>query len=751
MAAKDRVRTGAVPEWVVECPFDIDFKPKSPGQLIHLLFEQQIHAELGQTYFHRALRLETAQAVRSESPLRLDFEPRHQRIIVHWIKTWRAGVKIDHTNLSSARMVDRQPAGSTLDRVSILLMLEDVRPGDVLEWAYSVKSQPLLLPEYCAAMFTLPAGVAVGKFYFSLRFDPSRPMQWKSSEPEWIPVEKQEDEDTLWVWSQDKYPGLQPEENTPDWDIPHPWVQISDFEDWGIIAAGFAEAWEESDDDPAVAEIAAEIAGGKGSILEQAERAIQLVQDEYRYLAIDWELDGQPPVPPGVVARRRYGDGKDLSFLLAHLLKRLGVQARLVLVNTVFRKSVAELLPAPQVFNHLLVEYEARGETRWVDATLKHQGGGSLKGFVRDYGAGLPVDSLATDLVEQPKSAQGSVYELRESILLDTSGAWSWFGVVVAASGSHAEALRAELENEGLEALSKKRLRLCADRFIQARRLGPLEYRDDRAANQFFLAEIFEIKDFLTLDPKSKWHKLDLPNDYAVSLLKTPYAGPRRTPFALPHPCNIIHTIELHSVALPPAVVQQRSIDSEFLHFTRHRKTLAGYWTMKLTFSTLADAVPPDALDQHRKAMREIREQSAWSILVPAGDPRPHQRGDFSALPTAWEPDFTMPAPSKARPRGERRTPVAPLQGHAASRNIGAAPGLATGKAKPARAKWRKRSRRKRNPERMARKVIIWACASALLLILIVALVAKNADRWHVFKMRPKPPSPADFSPDDDQ
>jgi len=45
-----------------------------------------------------------------------------------------------------------------------------------------------------------------------------------------------------------------------------------------------------------------EIAAGEGGILQQTEKAIQLVQDQYRYLALDEELDGQPPTAPEVVA-----------------------------------------------------------------------------------------------------------------------------------------------------------------------------------------------------------------------------------------------------------------------------------------------------------------------------------------------------------------------------------------------------------------------------------------------------------------
>jgi hypothetical protein len=270
-------------------------------------------------------------------------------------------------------------------------------------------------------------------------------------------------------------------------------------------------------------------------------------------------------------------------------------------------------------------------------------------------------------------------------------------------------------------------------------------------ANEFFLAEVFEIKDFLTVDPKTKWFQLHLSNDYAVSLLRAPEPEPRSAPFALPHPCNVAHTIELYSVALPPTPMQQRAVESEFLHFNRVRKTLAGNWTMKLTMSTLADAIMPESLAEYEKTLREIREQCVWTILVPSGDSRPHQRSDFAALPMSWEPTFTMPE----RPR--RRLPVTPAPPPApeiapAKSVVEPTPApLAEAAIEPAwsessqkSSKRKRRIRRKRDPVTQARWHIIRACLLGLVLIAIVVVVAKNADRWHIFKIRPTPPVPMD-------
>jgi len=55
-AARERVRVGAVPDWIVPCPYDADFKEKVRGPVTHLSIEQQVHAEPHQTFTRVAAR-----------------------------------------------------------------------------------------------------------------------------------------------------------------------------------------------------------------------------------------------------------------------------------------------------------------------------------------------------------------------------------------------------------------------------------------------------------------------------------------------------------------------------------------------------------------------------------------------------------------------------------------------------------------------------------------------------------------------
>jgi hypothetical protein len=768
-AGKKRIHTGPVPDWVVPCSFRMDFKPKQPGHATHLLLCKQIHAEKRQTFVHTAIRLETIQAVKHEAQGRMAFEPHTQNFTLHWLRLHRAGAVLDRTDLNNLRCIQRETDGFIApNRLTLMLLLADVRPGDVLDLCYTIEEQPLLLRDYCGSLCALPEGAALGKLNFSVRFHDGRPFQWKSSAPDLQPVETHQDGETHWVWSHENIPGSRAEENTPPWHISYPWIQVSDCPDWETVAAAFAEAWDVDKEDvdlagimPEIAEregqlvfgsmlsqtsVTPEIAAGEGGILQQTEKVIQLVQDQYRYLALDGELDGQPPTAPEEVARRRYGDSKDLSVLLMVLLKQLGLEARLVLVNTKLGKSLAGLLPMPSLFDHMVVEYKARGEIRWVDATTKGQGGGSLNRVMLNFGVGLPVSRSGSNLIKAPAPAvESNVYQIKESVLLDTSGAPSIFGIVVTARGNHAEDLRRELESHGVEAFARRRLQMCVDRFMDVKRAGPMEYRDNRTGNEFFLAEVFEIKNFLKEDGQSSWCKLEVAAEVITNLLPLPISGPRHTPLMLPHPCHVVHVLEVYCVALPPAVVQERTIENPWLQFTRLRKTLAGYWTVTTTLSTLADAVPPDGIDEYREAVREIRDQSTWSLLVPAGQDRPHQRSDFGRLPVSWEasagsfprlakparaPKSRTPAPAvESKPRRESATQTATLAAPAPS-------------GEPGQTQYRRKKRHRRR-ERERKRTIVWqaifASCLAVVLLLVLIFVFKKTGPMFVIKPIPLP------------
>ncbi|MGO8697079.1 MAG: DUF3857 domain-containing protein [Limisphaerales bacterium] len=735
---KERLQIGPVPDWVVPCAYRPDFKGKLPGQATYLLWSKQIHAEERRSHVHVALHLETIQAVERHSHWRLEMLPETEQITLHWIKIHRNETEFDHTSVEKLRSVQDETDDITAARkVTWGMLLEDVRPGDILEWSYTIEEKPPLRPEQCAAFFAVPAEIPLGKFYFSARFQEGRALQWKSSSDDLQPLEKIEKGQKRWIWERENPAIARREENTPEWYVEYPWIQVSDWEDWETVASAFVEAWGGEEPDADIQAVAKDIGGEPGGVLQQIEKAIHLVQEEFRHLEVE-DLAGQSPAAPGVVARRRFGNALDLSFFLARLLNQFGAAAHPVLINTSFRKSLSDMLPMPGLFNHVVVEYQARNERRWVDATAKGQGGDSLNRVIPDYGFGLFLSRASARMVAAPPaSISANACEIKETLLLDTEGAVSLLAVVVTARGGQAEEWRKEFDTQGPEAISRRRLQLCMDRFTDAQRTGPMEFRDDRTANEFFLAETFAIKGFLRADVKPGWYKLEVADDFAAAALKLPDPGGRRTPFALPYPCNLVHILEVHCVALPPAIIQERTIDNPWLQYTRQRKTLSGDWTLTSTLTTLTDAVPAERIEEHAQTMREIRAQSTWSLLVPAGQGRPHQRGDFGKMPVSWDTSgATTPVLRVDLTEGQNLPQAASgflsrNREEAKGKSATSATGASVAASGPVRYKRRKRHRRRHTS---TRREIIWQAVLAgvlmIVLLLLAITLAESSDRW---------------------
>jgi hypothetical protein len=153
-------------------------------------------------------------------------------------------------------------------------------------------------------------------------------------------------------------------------------------------------------------------------------------------------------------------------------------------------------------------------------------------------------------------------------------------------------------------------------------------------------------------------------------------------------------------------VAPERTIDNPWFQFTWARKMLAGNWVVRSTLWTLADAIPADDMEQYRDSVDEIHSQSAWTLLVPAGLARPHQRTDFGALPAFWEGAGAT-----------KRTPIkAPLESPRESSAFAGTPSDNPGEI---RYKRRKRHRRRRREKKSA---MIWGVALAFVMVALLAL-----------------------------
>jgi hypothetical protein len=660
-SAKSRVQNGFFPDWISSCAFDESFKTSNGAQITYLLNDNQIHAERHELFVHQVIRLETMEAVQHWSQWRLQFEPKRQLVTLHSLKIRRGQNEIDQSNLDKAHFLQREEGLEHFvihGWFTLLIILEDVRPGDVLDFSYTIESSSELFPDHGGHFFTLPQGMSVGKYHFAVQFADLRQRKWKSSSAELSPVETRENGMTFWKWSGENFIASKLEVNTPSWHVGNLWIQVSDFADWQTVAAGISKMWVAEADDSTIAELAKEIEDQDSNLSRRAERAIRLVQDECRYLSVNLEFGGQIPTPPGAVARRRYGDCKDLCFLLVNLLRKLGVRAQPVLVNTLLQKSIWDFMPTPSLFNHVIVELEIEGKRRWIDATFKQQGGGVFNRFIPAYQCGLPVDAAATKLVESPKLEISSLFDLHEHILLDTKNGSSLMAVTLQIEGNQADLHRIQYNKLGLEEWGKQRLESMVNRYRSAKRVGALKCQDDRDANVFVLTEVFEIEFKLGNHANHKLRVFQLPGGWLNSVLPMPPKGERHNPFLLPYPCAINYVTDVDNRGINRLKLNKPRTDdsTDFAAISRTDRVGFGHFTMRLALETKADAVTSESIEEHMAFVEKVAITCNRVLNLAPGYPRPATPSGFGELPPIIQ--RKPPFASESKTSSESISPV---------------------------------------------------------------------------------------------
>lgn len=117
-------------------------------------------------YHHVAHRLLSSQGVENGSEVRVELDPTYQHLVLHTVAIHRAGRRIDALDPREVKLIQREPE---LDRrlfdgrITAVLFLKDVRRGDVVEAAWSVRGANPVFGGRWAGRFSLAYSVPVAR------------------------------------------------------------------------------------------------------------------------------------------------------------------------------------------------------------------------------------------------------------------------------------------------------------------------------------------------------------------------------------------------------------------------------------------------------------------------------------------------------------------------------------------------------------------------------------------------------------
>jgi tetratricopeptide (TPR) repeat protein len=170
-------------------------------------------------------------------------------------------------------------------------------------------------------------------------------------------------------------------------------LQLGTFADWAEVSSTMAPFYKVDGAVKAIPDLLARVEAIRAqhpSDLERAVAALELVQEDVRYLLNG--LDGGNYLPQDVATTwdKKYGDCKAKTVILLAILDHLGIDAEPLLVSSDAGNAVPMSLPIPGAFDHVLVRATIDGQLYYLDGTSM---GANVKivGNVPAFEYGLPI------------------------------------------------------------------------------------------------------------------------------------------------------------------------------------------------------------------------------------------------------------------------------------------------------------------------------------------------------------------------
>jgi transglutaminase-like putative cysteine protease/lipoprotein NlpI len=621
-------RAGPMPAWVVEPPALDTNLPRAPdiGGRRELMFDVQSNYTLAkpQLFVRFATVALDTTALGVVSQPQIMFNPAFQTVVVHAATLLRDGKRLDRLAEARVELMRREQRleQQMLDGAqTLLLVLNDVRLGEVVEVSYTVEGENPIFEGRIATTMRLAGRTPLERLHWRLTAPATRVLQLRSLGTDIEAQRSVEGPNQVLRIVRQQVPGLAEEERTAPWFTSYPTVQLSEYRDWAEL-----DAWAQrlfALPSPAHPALVARVAafreqGLSGEAL--VSDVLRFVQDEVRYLSVSLGESSHRPKPPQQTLADLLGDCKDKTLLLTALLRELGFDARPALVSMHLNRGINSMAAAHDVFDHVITRLELNGRTWWLDGTIQGQGLELATRGQWPYGSALVVGGGASPValqavVEPPAALQRLEFEQRWDY--SKPGRPVPLQTVLRAYGASAERWRGAAGAGGLEQVGQS-LAAGMSRLVPGlKSLGPPELTDDRRANRLEISQRFEAPDTARYERGSV--EVDLTALELYDILGSPAETTRRTPYLL----DIPKQVDSRIVVVTPLPTNQQGtppvlevVDKHF-RFSARIELQSTSLTVQRRFERREDAVQPADLVAWRENLTKARSALSGRSRLP--------------------------------------------------------------------------------------------------------------------------------------
>ncbi|WP_250890313.1 DUF3857 domain-containing protein [Sphingobium nicotianae] len=418
------------PAWVIPAKLP-DLATLGSNAPAMLIFDaQQRIADGGLwSYVDTAQRISSPEQLNQLANLTLPWLPDKGDLIIHELSIIRGTEQIDLLKGGKTFTVLRREQNLEQRELTGILTatmaVEGLRVGDILRTRFSTTGKDKALAGHVQALapvITAPMVVAQGRLRVLWQNDSGAHWKLHATGLTAKPVRGKDFTELTFVLPGPKQPDI-PQDAPGRYRAP-PILEVSTFADWADVSRAMYPLFNPDGlikpGSPLQAEIDTIMKADK-TPLGRTQRALQLVQDKIRYLAVSMDGGNYVPQTPEQTWSLRYGDCKAKTLLLLSLLRGMGIKAEPVLAHATLGDLVVNRLATAAAFNHILVRAEIEGESLWLDGT----GLGARIEDIHDtppFRNVLPLRAEGTGLMAiEPRKSGRPVFDLAMTVDESTS------------------------------------------------------------------------------------------------------------------------------------------------------------------------------------------------------------------------------------------------------------------------------------------------------------------------------------------
>ena len=347
--------------------------PEESGVL--LLDDGVLHIEADgreESTYRQIIEILRPEAVDRYREQQFSYAPKHQRFTLNWIRV----VKPDGTVVSAAPSqvqesdVPAQFGDPTYsDQKVVRVSLTGVAPGTLVDLSYTTTELKPFLPGDFFDSWNVSSGPQVMRSRYVVDVPAGLTPRIREENLNFARTEKSANGRHVYAWATSNIKSIKSEAFESDSNGVYMSVMVSSPITWAAIGKWYAgNARNRYVTSPAVDSAITQAVKGARTLDDSIRAVHRWVAQDIRYVSIALGLGGYQPRSPDEVVRTGFGDCKDKATLFIVALKRLGITAYPVILNS--GGGVQRSMPSIAQLDHVIAAFKRPGANTYEFADL---------------------------------------------------------------------------------------------------------------------------------------------------------------------------------------------------------------------------------------------------------------------------------------------------------------------------------------------------------------------------------------------